>query len=120
VAGGTKVAAAFHMVNDIVEKENLVQDYNIYIFHGTDGDDWDTDGKETIPEIEKMLIYANRIGITIAEHASPNSRNNTEVERYLNKSKLLEEKPGLIKLDVMNENADEQRLIQGIKKLISQ
>ncbi len=120
VAGGTKVAAAFRMVNDIVEKENLVQDYNIYIFHGTDGDDWDTDGKETIPEIKKMLIYANRIGITIAEHTSSNSRNNTEVEKYLNKSKLLEEKPDLIQLDVMNENADEQRLIQGIKKLISQ
>ena len=67
-----------------------------------------------------MLIYANRIGITIAEHTSSNSRNNTEVERYLNKSKLLEEKPGLIRLDVMNENADEQRLIQGIKTLISQ
>jgi uncharacterized sporulation protein YeaH/YhbH (DUF444 family) len=120
VAGGTKVAAAFRMVNTIVEKENLVQDYNIYVFHGTDGDDWDTDGKETIPEIKKMLTYANRIGITIAEHASSNSQNNTEVERYLNKSKLLEEKPSLIKLDVMNENADEQRLIQGIKKLISQ
>jgi uncharacterized sporulation protein YeaH/YhbH (DUF444 family) len=120
VAGGTKVAAAFHMVNDIVEKENLVQDYNIYIFHGTDGDDWDTDGKETIPEIKKMLTYASRIGITIAEHTSSNSRNSTEVERYLNKSKLLEEKPNLIRLDVMHENADEQRLIQGIKKLISQ
>ena len=24
------------------EKENLAKDYNIYIFHGTDGDDWDT------------------------------------------------------------------------------
>ena len=60
---------AYRLVNEIVEKENLAQDYNIYIFHGTDGDDWDTDGKETIPELKKMLTYANRIGITIAEHA---------------------------------------------------
>ena len=48
VAGGTKVASAFRLVNEIVEKENLVKDYNIYVFHGTDGDDWDTDGKETL------------------------------------------------------------------------
>ena len=43
VAGGTKVASAFRLVNEIVEKENLEQDYNIYVFHGTDGDDWDTE-----------------------------------------------------------------------------
>ena len=52
VAGGTKVFTAFKMVNDIVERENLARDYNIYVFHGTDGDDWDKDGKQTIDEIE--------------------------------------------------------------------
>ena len=66
VAGGTKVAAAFQLVNEIVAKENLARDYNIYVFHGTDGDDWDTEGKETLPEIEKMLGYAARVGVTIA------------------------------------------------------
>ena len=70
VAGGTKVASAYRLVNEIVEKENLIKDYNIYIFHGTDGDDWDADGKETIPEVKKMLTYANRVGITIAENGS--------------------------------------------------
>ena len=58
VAGGTKVASAFRLVNKIVEEESLATDYNIYVFHGTDGDDWDTDGKETLPEIKKMLNYA--------------------------------------------------------------
>ena len=70
VAGGTQVSAAYRLVNEIVEKENLAQDYNIYIFHGTDGDDWDTDGKESIPELKKMLTYANRVGISIAEHST--------------------------------------------------
>ena len=118
VAGGTRVASAFRLVNDIVEKENLAADYNIYIFHGTDGDDWDTEGKEAIPELNKMLTYANRIGITIAEHSSDAVRN-TEVERYLKKSELLDEKPKLLRLDVMKEDADETRIIEGIKKLIS-
>ena len=69
VAGGTKVASAFQLVNEIVDKESLAQDYNIYVFHGTDGDDWDTEGKECLPEIEKMLGYANRVGVTIAENS---------------------------------------------------
>ncbi len=119
VAGGTQVSSAYHLVNEIVEKENLVRDYNIYIFHGTDGDDWDTDGKESLPELKKMLEYANRVGITIAEHASSTSQN-SEVEKYLKKSGLLEDKPKLLRLDVMKEDADEPRLIEGIKHLISE
>jgi uncharacterized sporulation protein YeaH/YhbH (DUF444 family) len=118
VAGGTKVVSAFRLVNDIVKDENLVKDYNIYVFHGTDGDDWDTEGKETIPEIKKMLDYVNRVGITIAEHSTTTHRN-TEVEKYLNKSKLLEERKDLLRLDTLRENSEESRLIEGIKKLIS-
>jgi uncharacterized sporulation protein YeaH/YhbH (DUF444 family) len=45
VAGGTQVFSAYEMVNRIVKEENLAADYNIYVFHGTDGDDWDTEGK---------------------------------------------------------------------------
>ena len=119
VAGGTKVASAFHLVNEIVEKENLAADYNIYVFHGTDGDDWDVDGKETVPEIKKMLNYAARVGITITEAPSM-SQNNTEVERYLKKSGYLKDYPKLIRMDVMGTDADEPRLIDGIKKLISE
>ncbi|UCD77166.1 MAG: DUF444 family protein [Desulfobacterales bacterium] len=119
VAGGTQVSSAYRLVNEIVEKENLMRDYNIYIFHGTDGDDWDTDGKESVPELKKMLTYANRVGITIAEHATE-ATHNSEVEKYLKKSNLLEDKPNLLRLDVMQEDADEPRLIEGIKHLISE
>jgi uncharacterized sporulation protein YeaH/YhbH (DUF444 family) len=118
VAGGTKVASAFRLVNDIIKEESLVRDYNIYVFHGTDGDDWDTDGKETIPEIDRMLNAVNRVGITIAEHASTTHRN-TEVEKYLQKSGLLESKNTLLRLDTLRENDEESRLIEGIKRLIS-
>jgi uncharacterized protein len=119
VAGGTKVASAFHLVNSIVTKENLAADYNIYIFHGTDGDDWDTEGKETVPEVEKALTYANRIGITVVRH-TPGPMGESEVEKYLKKSELLSKKPNLIRMDVMESGADEARLIDGIKELIRQ
>ncbi|MBM9606381.1 DUF444 family protein [Desulfopila inferna] len=118
VAGGTQVASAYRLVNEIVAQESLERDYNIYIFHGTDGDDWDTTGRETLPELEKMLTYANRIGITVAENGYGIS-GGTEVEKYLKKSGLLEEKKELLRLDVMKKESDEPRLIEGIKKLIS-
>lgn len=117
VAGGTKVVSAYRLVNKIVDKENLAQDYNIYVFHGTDGEDWDTEGKETVPELKKMLTYANRMGITIA-HENSGAEKKTVVEKYVVDSKLLEEKPDLLRLDVVQVNADETRLIEGIKKLI--
>ncbi len=119
VAGGTKVASAYRLVNEIVEKESLARDYNIYVFHGTDGDDWDTDGTETMPELKKILTYASRTGITIVEHGM-GPQSDTEVERYLKKSGLLLEQPALIRLDVMGQDADEPRLIEGIKRLISE
>lgn len=119
VAGGTQVSSAFHLVNDIVEKENLAREYNIYVFHGTDGDDWDSEGEKTIPELKKMLEYASRIGITVVRHPY-NYTSPSEVEMYIEKSGLLSEKPDFIRLDSMNEDADESRLIQGIKNLISQ
>lgn len=119
VAGGTQVAAAYRMVNELVKQDSLDRDYNIYIFHGTDGDDWDREGRETIPELKRMLSYASRIGITIAEHSYGNS-GNTEVQSYLKKSGLLEQAHNLLRLDNMSEDEEEDRLIEGIRKLISE
>ena len=118
VAGGTQISSAYHLVNEIVDKENLIQDYNIYVFQGTDGDDWDTEGKEAIPELKNILSYASRVGVTVIKH-SYGSGQATEVEKYLQKSGLLKEKANLLRIDVMREDADESRLIEGIKKLIS-
>ena len=119
VAGGTRVASAFRLVNELVEKESLARDYNIYVFHGTDGDDWDTEGKECIPEIEKVLAYASRMGVTVAR-GPYGSQGESEVEKYLKKSDLLEKKKSLIRMDVLPEGADEGRIIEGIRALIGE
>jgi len=118
VAGGTQVSSAYHLVNEIVEEESLERDNNIYIFHGTDGDDWDTKGDKALPELNKMMNYASRVGITIAENGYGIS-GQTEVEKYLRKSGLLEEKKELLRLDVITKDTNESRLIQGIRTLIS-
>ncbi|MBU0763692.1 MAG: DUF444 family protein [Bacteroidetes bacterium] len=119
VAGGTKVALAFSMVNKIVEEEQLVKDYNMYVFHGTDGDDWDSDGKDLIEAVNKMLGYVNRLGITVAKNAWGGGKQTT-VEKNITASGLLKEKPDLIRMDtMMAESVGEDRIIEGIKKLVS-
>lgn len=118
VAGGTKIAPAFALALKIIEEERLEVDNNIYIFYGTDGDDWDTDGKETIDSIRKLLRYVNRTGITVAKNSWTLSQ--SVVEKYLEASGLLKEKPSLIRLDAMqSDSANENRIIEGIKKLVS-
>ncbi len=118
VAGGTKVASAFRYVNEVVKRESLVRDYNLYIFHGTDGDDWDSQGEEAVPELKKMLEYANRVGITVARNSMGTGKD-TQVEQYVTQSGLLKEKSDLLRLDVMEPEADEPRLLEGIRRLLS-
>lgn len=115
--GGTNISSAYKLINKIVENENLAADYNIYIFQGTDGDDFDSDGKDAIPEIEKMLTYVNRMGITIVK--SGNGSGESYVEKYLEKSKLLESRPDLLRMTVLDETKKNQDdLIKSIKKLV--
>ncbi len=119
VAGGTRIASALQLINEIVQQESLYKDYNIYIFYGTDGDDWDSLGEKSLPELHKMVKYANRIGITVTQ---PGYRvaGNSDMEKYIEKSKFLEEYPKVLRMDSLEEDSDEPRLIEGIKKLISE
>jgi uncharacterized sporulation protein YeaH/YhbH (DUF444 family) len=118
VAGGTRVGTAYKLVNEIIEAGSLDRDYNIYVFHGTDGDDWDSEGIMAIPQIKKMLTYCNRVGITIAESTGGRT-GNSAVGKYVRNSRLLERYPKQIRLDTVSDDATEVRLIEGIKKLLS-
>ncbi|HEY3275479.1 MAG TPA: DUF444 family protein [Syntrophorhabdaceae bacterium] len=116
IAGGTKMESAYRMVNEIVEKDGLDRDYNIYVFQGTDGDDWDVTGEQTVPELGKMLAYSSRMGITITSPGE-GSYSTTTAGRYL--GEVAEKRPDKLKIDLIGDNPEESRLIEGIKRLIS-
>lgn len=121
VAGGTSVYAAYEFVADIIEKEQLARENNIYIFHGTDGDDWEENGERAIAAIKKMQRDISRMGITVAKNAWTPLEKPTTVENYINESGLLKEKENLLRMDGFSaEEANEGRIIEGIKKLISE
>jgi hypothetical protein len=120
VAGGTTIFPAYQLVNKIIADEQLVHDNNIYVFHGTDGDDWEEEGDKAVDEIKKLLLSINRMGITIAKNSWTTEDRPTVVENYLEKSNILKERPDLIKMDSFSSTeADEGRIIESIKKLIS-
>lgn len=119
VAGGTEVSSGFALVNKIVEEENLARDFNIYVFHGTDGDDFENEGEKALKELNKLITFSSRIGITIAENSWA-SRGKSVVENYIRKSKLLDTYSDVLHLDSFKaDEADEKRLISGIKQLIA-
>jgi uncharacterized protein len=119
VAGGTSVFPSYALVNDIVEKEQLAKDYNIYVFHGTDGDDWEEHGERAMEEVKKMLSYINRMGITIAKNSWTSPEATTVVQKYFEDSGLLKSRPDLIRLDgFVAAEVSEDRIIEGIKKLV--
>jgi len=119
IAGGTNVSSAYKLVNEIVMKNSLYNDYNIYVFHGTDGDDMDSSGEQTVTELEKMFQYVNRIGITVVTNSFRSDYKST-LEHYIDESSLIDKHPDLIRMASVYENANENVIIEAIKELIEE
>jgi uncharacterized protein len=121
VAGGTNVYPAYQMVADIIEKEQLHIDNNIYVFHGTDGDDWEETGKQAIEAVKRFIDKINRMGITVARNSWGSAERQTTIEKYLDTSGLLKENKELIRLDSFAaKEGNEARIIEGIRKLMEE
>lgn len=117
VNGGTFIYSAFKLVNEIVQNESLDRDYSIYVFYGTDGDDFDN-GQRTIPEIQKMLGYVNRMGVCVVKYYGDRE---SEFEKYIQKGNILSQKNLFRKysMDIRGGVTDEKN-IEAIKALIAQ
>ena len=118
VAGGTQVASAYTLVNEIVERENLKRDYNIYVFHGTDGDDWDHDGAQMpSPAQENTELCQPRGNHHRRACAGRRADGRREIHSRLRSAGG---KTEAFRMDVMREDAEEPRVIEGIKTLIAE
>ena len=114
VAGGTQIHPAFNLVNSIIENEQMHLSKNIYVFYGSDGDDWKDNNNTLINEIKKLSNYVNRIGIVVARNAS--SSLPTTLETNLEESNILSELRDKLKLSRVNANDfNEEQIIDSIK-----
>ena len=118
VAGGTKISSAIELVNKLIEEENLAQNYNIYVFYGGDGDDWNSDPDGFAEELKRLYRVANRTGLTIVQ--SPTRKEPTAFEKFLQEKELVGEAyADVVHLDVVDSDADDKRLLEGIRELVS-
>ena len=118
-SGGTLIASGYKKILEIIEGEGLARDYNIYVFQGTDGDDWGDDGREATQEIEKILGYANRMGVSLLKHPYYNNRD-TNFESYIKKANFLGRRD-LFRMHVMlSTEVTDDKNIEAVKTLIAQ
>ena len=62
--GGTQISSAFELVKDIIENRYPLDEWNIYIFYLSDGENWGTDNTKTADYIKILQKWCNVIGIT--------------------------------------------------------
>lgn len=118
VAGGTQIRSAIELVNKVVKEESLAKDYNIYVFYGSDGDDWNSDDALFVEAFKTMYSYVNRLGITVVR--SSYRKDATVFERFLTSHQLIGgEYEAVVRLNVLKEDTDDKTLVDGIKELVS-
>jgi uncharacterized sporulation protein YeaH/YhbH (DUF444 family) len=87
---------------------------NIYVFYGSDGDDWKDRKNNLVDEIKKLAKYANRIGIFVARNSG--NDNLTSLENTIEDSNILSELNDKLKITQINSrNFTENEIIESIK-----
>ncbi|PIR70531.1 MAG: hypothetical protein COU46_00960 [Candidatus Niyogibacteria bacterium CG10_big_fil_rev_8_21_14_0_10_42_19] len=119
--GGTLIASGYKKINETIESEGLESNYNIYVFQGTDGDDFDSQGEQALPELNKILGYASRMGVTLFKHPYYSAQNQkTTFEQYIEKGGILE-RQDVFRMHVMPSysNVSDEMNIEALKNLIA-
>ncbi|MBC9784634.1 sporulation protein YhbH [Heliobacterium chlorum] len=61
-SGGTRCSSAYQLANDIIDQRFPPQDYNIYAFHFSDGDNLSTDNEPCVRLVNDLLNKTNQFG----------------------------------------------------------
>ena len=61
--GGTKISSAFELANNIIDNSYPVDEWNVYTFYMSDGENWGNDNNICLDLIKMMQRVANVIGI---------------------------------------------------------
>lgn len=61
-SGGTRCSSVYKLALEIIDSRFPLQDYNIYAFHFSDGDNLTSDNEQCIRLIDQLLIRCKLIG----------------------------------------------------------
>lgn len=79
-SGGTKCSSVYKLALDIIEKRYSPQDFNIYPFHFSDGDNLSSDNETCIQLVNKLADICNIFGY--GEIVGPYYRHSTLMSVY--------------------------------------
>jgi uncharacterized sporulation protein YeaH/YhbH (DUF444 family) len=55
-SGGTRISSAYNLANKLIDEEHSAADWNIYIFHFSDGDNWGEDNRQCMAMLRDRLL----------------------------------------------------------------
>ncbi len=55
-SGGTRISSAYNLAHKIIEADHPVVDWNIYVLHFSDGDNWGEDNRHCISLLRDQLL----------------------------------------------------------------
>lgn len=61
--GGTRISSAFELTSNIIDSSYPLEDWNMYVFYFSDGENWAEDTKRCIQLLEDLQMKCNLIGI---------------------------------------------------------
>lgn len=60
-SGGTLISSAYKLCLDLISKEYPIDEWNIYVFHFSDGDNWSAEDTKLCVDLLKRIWYRNVI-----------------------------------------------------------
>ncbi|MFA6770881.1 MAG: sporulation protein YhbH [Bacteroidales bacterium] len=61
-SGGTLCSSAYDLAIELIEKHYPIEDYNLYAFHFSDGDNWSHDNPKALKLMRKLCSLCNAVG----------------------------------------------------------
>lgn len=62
--GGTKISSVFELTNDIIDNQYPLDEWNIYCFYLSDGENWGDDNRKCINLLKQLEPKCNVIGLS--------------------------------------------------------
>lgn len=61
-SGGTRISSAYVLADEIIQQRYDPRNWNIYLFHFSDGDNWGEDNTTSFRTVDKLMRFANHFG----------------------------------------------------------
>ena len=108
--GGTKISSAFSLVNDMIDNQFPLDEWNIYCFYLSDGENWSDDNNVCIKYMETLQKKCNIIGVSEVKGQEGWAEFLLSVEYEIDKGQL---DPRVVVTASIDEHEDILRALQG-------